>query len=259
MTIGGRGVAGDLVVLVVLVKEFGEQCRLLLFTWIDQVNRGPHLGGVQLDHVVAETLHGGDDLALKKQKTNDVRGAAIELGTHVLRGRTALDDDFAFGHRRTARLPRGHLGRLELFDVATSTSRGLSLRSPRSPGAATRRCAATGRRRCVAVDPPVRAPPKPVDEPGRDGAPVRGAFVEGRALMGRDPPAPGARLGAPGAMGRRAPGGGGMGRPMALMRAPGRRRNGTTRGTERRTVRRAAFAFATRAALRGTDRRGTIG
>jgi len=71
------------------------------------------------------------------------------------------------------------------------------------------------------VDPPVRAPPKPVDEPGRDGAPVRGAFVEGRALMGRDPPAPGARLGAPGAMGRRVPGGGGMGRPMALMGRPG--------------------------------------
>jgi hypothetical protein len=72
------------------------------------------------------------------------------------------------------------------------------------------------------VGPPVRGPPKPVPlvPPGREGPPVRGAPVEGRALMGRDPPAPGARLVEPG-IGRRAPGGGGMGRPVALSGRPG--------------------------------------
>lgn len=62
----------------------------------------------------------------------------------------------------------------------------------------------------VALNPP---------PPGRDGPPVRGAPVLGRALMGRGPlegPRPVA-LG----MGRRTPGGGGMGRPVALRGRPG--------------------------------------
>lgn len=72
------------------------------------------------------------------------------------------------------------------------------------------------------VGPPVRGPPKPVEAPpGRDGAPVRGAPVEGRALIGRDPLAPGARLAPPGDIGRRAPGGGGIGRPDELSGRPG--------------------------------------
>ena len=74
------------------------------------------------------------------------------------------------------------------------------------------------------VGPPVRGPPKPppvlLGPPGRDGAPVRGAPVVGRELIGRGPPGPEGRpveLG----RGRRAPGGGGMGRPVALMGRPG--------------------------------------
>ena len=47
-----------------------------------------------------------------------------------------------------------------------------------------------------------------------------GPPAAGRAPMGRDPPAPGARLFEPG-MGRRAPGGGGIGRPVALSGRPG--------------------------------------
>ena len=49
---------------------------------------------------------------------------------------------------------------------------------------------------------------------------MRGAPVVGRAPIGRDPAAPGARLVEPG-MGRRAPGGGGIGRPVALSGRPG--------------------------------------
>lgn len=70
--------------------------------------------------------------------------------------------------------------------------------------------------------PPVGAPgrvalnPPP---PGRDGPPVRGAPVLGRALIGRGPlegPRP-----VPLGIGRRTPGGGGMGRPVALKGRPG--------------------------------------
>ncbi len=73
------------------------------------------------------------------------------------------------------------------------------------------------------VAPPlVRGPPKPlVGPPGRDGAPVLGAPDEGRALMGRDVPAPGGRLVEPPGMARRAPGGGGIGRPVADIGRPG--------------------------------------
>ncbi len=74
------------------------------------------------------------------------------------------------------------------------------------------------------VGPPVRGPPKPppvlLGPPGRDGAPVRGGPLVGRELMGRAPPGPEGR---PALLdiGRRAPGGGGMGRPVALMGRPG--------------------------------------
>jgi hypothetical protein len=74
------------------------------------------------------------------------------------------------------------------------------------------------------VGPPVRGPPKlpPVllGPPGREGAPVRGAPVVGRELIGRGPPGPEGRPVALG-MGRRVPGGGGIGRPVALMGRPG--------------------------------------
>src|ERR1700677_2310105 len=72
--------------------------------------------------------------------------------------------------------------------------------APAPPGAPP--AGAPGR---VALNPP---------PPGRDGPPVRGAPVLGRALMGRGPlegPRPVA-LG----IGRRTPGGGGMGRPVEL-------------------------------------------
>jgi hypothetical protein len=65
---------------------------------------------------------------------------------------------------------------------------------------------------------PANPPPAP---PGRDvGPPVRGAPVDGRALIGRGPPGPAGRPG-PLAMGRRAPGGGGIGRPVELSGRPG--------------------------------------
>jgi hypothetical protein len=74
------------------------------------------------------------------------------------------------------------------------------------------------------VGPPVLGPPKPppvlLGPPGREGAPVRGGPLEGRELMGRALPGPDGRpvlLG----IGRRAPGGGGIGRPVALMGRPG--------------------------------------
>src|ERR1700689_3848921 len=74
------------------------------------------------------------------------------------------------------------------------------------------------------VGPPVRGPPNPppvlLGPPGRDGPPVRGAPVMGRELMGRGPPGPEGRPAAVG-RGRRAPGGGGMGRPVALIGRPG--------------------------------------
>jgi hypothetical protein len=62
----------------------------------------------------------------------------------------------------------------------------------------------------------VKLPPAP---PGRDVAPpVRDAGF-GRGLIGRGPPGADGRV--PGANGRRAPGGGGIGRPVALIGRPG--------------------------------------
>ena len=74
------------------------------------------------------------------------------------------------------------------------------------------------------VGAPVLGPPNPppvlLGPPGREGPPVRGAPVVGRELIGRGPPGPEGRPAAPG-KGRRAPGGGGIGRPVALMGRPG--------------------------------------
>ena len=104
----------------------------MLLTGIDHVHARADFGGVELDHVVAETLHRGDDLTLQEEESHDVGGTAIELRSDVFRGRAALDDDLAVGDGQAARLPRRHLGRLELFDVAAATSRGLALRSART-------------------------------------------------------------------------------------------------------------------------------
>jgi len=68
------------------------------------------------------------------------------------------------------------------------------------------------------VGAPGRAELKP--PPGREGPPVRGAPVLGRALMGRGPLDGPPRLVALGS-GRRIPGGGGIGRPVALRGRPG--------------------------------------
>jgi len=59
---------GDLVVLVVFVEELGEQRGLLLLPGIDHVDRRADFGGVELDHVVAETLDRGDDLTLQEEE-----------------------------------------------------------------------------------------------------------------------------------------------------------------------------------------------
>ena len=70
--------------------------------------------------------------------------------------------------------------------------------------------------------PPVGAPGRVVlkPPPGREAPPVRGAPVLGRALIGREPLEGPPRLGAPD-IGRRAPGGGGIGRPEELIGRPG--------------------------------------
>ena len=64
---------------------------------------------------------------------------------------------------------------------------------------------------------PVKLPPGP---PGREGPPLRGAPIGGRELVGRGPEGPMVRA-PPLGMGRRAPGGGGMGRPVELSGRPG--------------------------------------
>ena len=221
VTTGGRGVGGNLVVLVVLVEELREQRGLLLLTGIDHVHARADFGGVELDHVVTETLHRGDDLTLQEEEAHDVGGAAVQLRTDVFRGRAALDDDLAVRDGQAARLPRGHLGRLELFDVATATSRGLTLRSARSPGAATGRTTAvrtTGRAagRCTGTLARESAPGTAGTRRRSTGT-RRG--IRSRAHRPRATGTGGSSTGA--AIGRRAPGGGGIGRPVALIGRPG--------------------------------------
>jgi hypothetical protein len=69
------------------------------------------------------------------------------------------------------------------------------------------------------VAAPGRAEENPPAPPGREGPPGRGAPVLGRAVMGR--PVAGPRPVPPLDMGRRTPGGGGIGRPVALSGRPG--------------------------------------
>ena len=162
---------------------------------------GADFGGVELDHVVTEALDGGDDLALQEQEANDVGGAAIQLGSDVLGGRAALDDDLPLGHRRAARLPGGHLGRLELFDVASTPSSDLALGPARPP-------------------PPRAGPPLRLalaaGHPGRSAGPGRrNAAAGSRGTAGargtgagsrahRSGPLGGPAAGAPAGIGRRA-------------------------------------------------------
>ena len=132
-----------------------------------------------------------------------------------------------------ARLPGGHLGRLELFDVAPATARRLALGAAGPAGPSARAVHhGPGPAGAPAPGPPVRVRrirSRPVP-PGREGPPVRGAPVVGRAPIGRGPPAlargswtghrADARPGAAGLAGRRRlrgrPGGGGIGRPVEL-------------------------------------------
>ena len=64
-------------------EVLGLELGLLLLARVDQADLGAELGGEQLDHVVAERLGGGDDLALEEQEADDVAGGAVELGPEL--------------------------------------------------------------------------------------------------------------------------------------------------------------------------------
>lgn len=73
-----------LFVIFVIVEELGEQCRFLFFAWINESYFGANFSGVQLDHVVGQTLRSGDHFPLQEEEANDVGSRSVDLGTEVL-------------------------------------------------------------------------------------------------------------------------------------------------------------------------------
>ena len=127
-------------VLLALFLFFLEVLRLelglLLLAAVDEADLRPDLGGEQLDHVVAERLGGGDDLALEEQEADHVPGRPVELGPELARRRAALHDDLDVGHRGVRRRVGGELRRLELLEVATAAARAALGRPTSSTGPA---------------------------------------------------------------------------------------------------------------------------
>ena len=88
-------------VIIFVTKQFLE-LHLLLLAGIDQEDLGTDLHREELDHVIGQRLRGGYQFAFLEQVAHDVGRGAVELGTEILRGGTALDDDFPLGYRRIA-------------------------------------------------------------------------------------------------------------------------------------------------------------
>jgi hypothetical protein len=169
---------------------------------------------------------------LQEEESHDVGGTAVQLGSDVLRGRAALDDDLAVGHRAL-------LGCHVVIWVGSSSStlrrrRRVTLRWSREdprcrdwavhrvrrhPARAARGCAGT----CPgesAAGPPGRTSDHRCARTGI-GSSTHRTWAAGSA-------------GAPGAdIGSARAGGGGIGRPVELMGRPGRRRDRSTGGTQR--------------------------
>jgi len=49
----------------------------LLFTWVNETNFCANFCGVELDHVIAQTLHCSNDFTLQEQEANYVCSAAV--------------------------------------------------------------------------------------------------------------------------------------------------------------------------------------
>ena len=145
VTTGGRGrSSSSVLLLVVLVEELGQQLGLTLLAGVDQADLGAELGGEQLDHVVGQRLGGRHHLPLQEQEADDVTGRPVELGTEVTGGRAALHDDLGVGHRCRRGRVGGHLGRLELFEVATTATGPALVGAPPSDAGTTAATRAAG-------------------------------------------------------------------------------------------------------------------
>ena len=236
--------------LVVLLEVAGLQLGLLLLAGVDEPDLGTELGREQLDHVVGQRLGGRDHLALEEEEADHVAGRAVELRPELAGGRAPLDDDLAVGHRGVRRRVGRDLGRLELFEVATT-----------APGPTLRWTTPTRALREPGGGPPPAGPPAPE----RPCEPAARATAEATATAGRPEAAttrgtaagawrvaapPGAgpeELGAPAA--GTPPGGGGIGRPEWPTGRPHRRRRdrparSAERGSRRSLARRAPTSAA---------------
>ncbi len=122
---------------VLFLEVARQQLGFLLLAGVDEAYVGTDFGGEELDHVVGQRLRRHDHLALQHEEADDVARAAVQLGPEIPRGRPALDDDLAVGHRRRRRLIAGELCRLELFEVAPATAGATLRRAPSGQATAT--------------------------------------------------------------------------------------------------------------------------
>ena len=167
--------------LVLLLEVARQELGLGLLAGVDQTDVGPELSGEQLDHVVGERLGGRDHLALQQQEPDDVSGRSVQLGTEVAGRRAPLDDDLAFGHRRVRGHVRGQLGRFQLLQVPTTTSRPPLGRSATPTREATAASPGTpGAHRAAGT----RAPGEPPGRAARESSAGAPWGTAGRAAAG---------------------------------------------------------------------------
>ena len=121
----GRARWTCLVLFVARLGRHGEHALefdLLFLTRLDELDLCADLGGEQFEHVVGQRLCRRDHLALLQQVAHDIGRGAVELGTDVLRGRQALDDDHALRNGRVGRAVGRQVERLELFAHPATTA-----------------------------------------------------------------------------------------------------------------------------------------
>ena len=170
-------------VVVVAVVEHRLQLDLLLLTGLDQQQVGADLEREQFHLLVGERHRGRDHLAVLQQEADDVGRGAVQLRSELLGRHAALDDDRALGHGRVAGRVVGVVRRLQLVEVATTTSTALL----------ARRAALTVRARATATTGTRTATGPPPGHRRATGTGTRAteAATGSAGATGRAPPGPG--------------------------------------------------------------------
>ncbi len=111
------------IVVIVVVEQLLE-LELLLLAGLDEEEVRADLEREQLHLLVGERHRGRDHRALLQQVADDVGRGAVQLGSELLRACASLDDDRALRHRCVGRRVGRRRLRLQLLEVAATTTLG---------------------------------------------------------------------------------------------------------------------------------------